>query len=105
MEYFRIAEGEYREDIGSMLETIDAQTAYVSAEKNHIEALANYKIALPRFARNDTPIHPIHLMGLPRFARNDNVVGLPRFARNDIRMRLPRLSVPWNDTFNRLLAL
>ena len=44
MEYFRIAEGEYREDIGSMLEAIDAQTAYVSAEKNHIKALANYKM-------------------------------------------------------------
>ena len=30
-----------------MLETIDVQIAYVTAEVGHIEALANYKIALP----------------------------------------------------------
>ncbi len=46
-----IAEGEYREGIGSMIEVIDAQTAYVTAEESYIEALADCKIALADLRR------------------------------------------------------
>ncbi len=40
-----IAEGEYREGVGSMLDVTDAQTMFVSAEQTLIEALADYRIA------------------------------------------------------------
>jgi len=46
-----IAEGEYREGVGSMLDVIDAQTAFVTAEQTLIEALADYKIALAALDR------------------------------------------------------
>jgi len=46
LENRNIAEGEYREGVGSMLDVIDAQTAFVTAEQTLIEALADYKIAL-----------------------------------------------------------
>ncbi len=46
-----IAEGEYREGVGSMLDVIDAQTAFVTAEQKLIEALADYKIALTTLNR------------------------------------------------------
>ncbi|MFO7914543.1 MAG: TolC family protein [Candidatus Krumholzibacteriales bacterium] len=46
LESRNIAEGEYREGVGSMLDVIDAQTAFVTAEQTLIEALADYKIAL-----------------------------------------------------------
>jgi outer membrane protein TolC len=46
-----IAEGEYREAVGSMLDVIDAQTAFVTAEQTLIEALADYKIALANLER------------------------------------------------------
>lgn len=44
-ENLRIAEGEYKEGVGSMLDVIDAQTAQVSAEESYIEALADFRIA------------------------------------------------------------
>lgn len=64
MEYFRIGEGGYREGIGSMLEVIDGQRAYVTAEKNHIGALANYKIALTLLERTmgSTTLPPLRLL-------------------------------------------
>ena len=45
-ENLAIAEGEYREGVGSMIEVIDAETTLVAAEESHIEALADFKIAL-----------------------------------------------------------
>jgi len=44
-ENLNIAEEEYREGVGSMIEVIDAQTNLVAAEESHIEALADFKIA------------------------------------------------------------
>ena len=41
-----IAEGEYREGVGSMLDVIDAQTELVDAEQLLIEALVDHKIAI-----------------------------------------------------------
>jgi len=46
LESRNIAEGEYREGVGSMLDVIDAQTALVNSEQTLIEALADYKISL-----------------------------------------------------------
>ena len=46
LENRNISEGEYRKGLGSMLDVIDAQTAFVNAEQTLIEALADYKIAL-----------------------------------------------------------
>ncbi|MFZ5517456.1 MAG: TolC family protein [Candidatus Zhuqueibacterota bacterium] len=51
LENSSIAEGEYREGVGSMLDVIDAQTALVTAEQSAIEALADYKIALANLNR------------------------------------------------------
>ncbi|HDP94524.1 MAG TPA: TolC family protein [Candidatus Aminicenantes bacterium] len=45
LESRNIAEGEYREGVGSMLDVIDAQTAFVTAEQTQIEALADGNIA------------------------------------------------------------
>jgi len=45
-ENLAIAEEEYREGVGSMIEVIDAETALVAAEESQIEALADFKIAL-----------------------------------------------------------
>lgn len=51
MENRNIAEGEYREGLGSMLDVIDAQTALVYSEQMLIESLADYKIALAALDR------------------------------------------------------
>jgi len=51
LENSNIAEGEYREGVGSMLVVIDAQTALVTAEESYIEALADYRIALMALER------------------------------------------------------
>ncbi len=40
-----ISEGEYKEGVGSMLDVLDAETTFVTAEQRYIEALADYKIA------------------------------------------------------------
>jgi outer membrane protein TolC len=50
-ENLNIAEGEYKEGVGSMIEVIDAQTALVAAEESQIEALADHKIALAALDR------------------------------------------------------
>lgn len=52
-----IAEGEYREGLGSMLNVIDAQTVFVNAEQTLIEALADYQIALAELDRATGVIH------------------------------------------------
>lgn len=51
LENRNIAEGEYREGVGSMLDVTDAQTAFVTAEQTLIEALADYKIAVATLDR------------------------------------------------------
>ena len=51
LENRNIAEGEYRENVGSMLDVIDAQTAFVNAEQTLIEARADYTIALAALDR------------------------------------------------------
>ncbi len=45
-ENLALAEEEYREGVGSMMEVIDAEAALVAAEEGRIEALADFKIAL-----------------------------------------------------------
>lgn len=50
-ENLRIAEGQYREGAGSMIEVIDAQTNYVIAEQTFIQSLADYKIAVASLKR------------------------------------------------------
>ena len=44
-ENLNISEGEYREGVGSMLDVLDAETTFITAEQRYIEALADYKIA------------------------------------------------------------
>lgn len=50
-ENLKIAEGQYREGAGSMIEVIDAQTNYVIAEQTFIQSLADYKIAVASLKR------------------------------------------------------
>lgn len=50
-ENMNIAEGEYKEGIGSMIDVTDAQTALLTAEQSHIEALADFKIAVASLQR------------------------------------------------------
>ena len=40
-----ISEGEYKEGVGSMLDVLDAETTFVTAEERYIQALADYRIA------------------------------------------------------------
>jgi len=40
-----LSEGEYKEGLGSMIDVIDAETTYITAEQTHIEASIDYKIA------------------------------------------------------------
>jgi len=51
-ENLNIAEGEYKEGIGSMIDVTDAQTALLTAEQSHIEALADFKIAVASLERS-----------------------------------------------------
>ncbi len=44
-ENLNISEGEYKEGIGSMLDVLDAETTFVTAEERYIESLADFKIA------------------------------------------------------------
>ncbi|MBK7105953.1 MAG: TolC family protein [Ignavibacteriae bacterium] len=51
LENLRIAEGEYKEGVGSMLSLVDAQTNLVTAEESYIEVLANYGISVASLKR------------------------------------------------------
>jgi len=51
-ENLNIAEGEYKEGVGSMIDVTDAQTALLTAEQSHIEALADFKIAVASLERS-----------------------------------------------------
>ncbi len=44
-EHLLLAEGEYREGVGSIIQLTDAQTTFVAAEQNYIYALSDYKIS------------------------------------------------------------
>ena len=44
-ENLNISEGEYKQDVGSMLDVLDAETTFVAAEQSYIVALADLKIA------------------------------------------------------------
>lgn len=46
-----IAEGEYNEGIGSIIQLTDAQTTYVTAEQNYIQSLSDYKISYAELER------------------------------------------------------
>lgn len=46
LENLKIAEGEYKEGVGSMLSLVDAQTNLITAEESYIEALADYGVSL-----------------------------------------------------------
>lgn len=50
-ENLSIAEGEYKEGIGSIIQLTDAQTTFVTAEQNYIRSIADYKIALAELER------------------------------------------------------
>lgn len=50
-ENLRIAEGEYKEGVGSMLSLIDAQTNLITAEESYIQSLANYGISIALLKR------------------------------------------------------
>lgn len=51
LENLRIAEGEYKEGVGSMLSLVDAQTNLVTAEESYIQALADYGISIASLKR------------------------------------------------------
>ncbi len=50
-ENLSIAEGEYKEGIGSIIQLTDAQTTFVTAEQNYIRSIADYKISLAELER------------------------------------------------------
>lgn len=50
-ENLSIAEGEYKEGVGSIIQLTDAQTTFVDAEQNFIQSLADYKISLAQLER------------------------------------------------------
>ena len=50
-ENLSIAEGEYKEGIGSIIQLTDAQTTFVAAEQNYIQALADFKISFAELQR------------------------------------------------------
>lgn len=51
LENLRVAEGEYKEGVGSMISLVDAQTNLVTAEESYIEALADYRISIAKLKR------------------------------------------------------
>ncbi|MGD9928555.1 MAG: TolC family protein [Mangrovibacterium sp.] len=50
-ENLSISEGEYKEGVGSIIQLTDAQTTFVAAEQNYIQAVADYKISLAELKR------------------------------------------------------
>ncbi|HBH84775.1 MAG TPA: hypothetical protein DDY34_13335 [Bacteroidales bacterium] len=50
-ENLSIAEGEYKEGIGSIIQLTDAQTTFVTAEQNYIQSLSDYKISYAELER------------------------------------------------------
>ncbi len=50
-ENLSLAEGEYKEGVGSMIQLTDAQTSFVTAEQNYIQSVADYKISFAELER------------------------------------------------------
>lgn len=50
-ENLSLAEGEYREGVGSIIQLTDAQTTFVTVEQAYIQALADYKISYAELER------------------------------------------------------
>jgi outer membrane protein len=50
-ENLAIAEGEYKEGIGSIIQLTDAQTTFVTTEQNYIRSVADYKISYAELER------------------------------------------------------
>ncbi|MCW0482335.1 TolC family protein [Gaoshiqia sediminis] len=50
-ENLSLSEGEYKEGTGSIIQLTDAQTTFVAAEQNYIQAVADYKISLAELRR------------------------------------------------------
>jgi outer membrane protein TolC len=50
-ENLSLAEGEYKEGVGSVIQLTDAQTTFVTAEQNYIQALSGYKISYAELER------------------------------------------------------
>jgi len=46
-----LAEGEYKEGVGSIIQLTDAQTTFVTSEHNYIQALSDYKISFAELER------------------------------------------------------
>jgi outer membrane protein TolC len=50
-ENLELAEGEYREGVGSILQLTDAQYTYVTALQSHVQSLADFKISFAELER------------------------------------------------------
>lgn len=50
-ENLSLSEGEYKEGTGSIIQLTDAQTTFVTAEQNYIQAVADHKISLMELRR------------------------------------------------------
>lgn len=50
-ENLSLAEGEYKEGVGSVIQLTDAQTTFVTVEQNYIQALSDYKISFAELER------------------------------------------------------
>jgi len=50
-ENLSIAEGEYKEGVGSIIQLTDAQTTFVATEQNYIQSVADYKISFAELER------------------------------------------------------
>jgi outer membrane protein len=50
-ENLSLAEGEYKEGVGSIIQLTDAQTTFVTVEQNYIQALADFKISYAKLER------------------------------------------------------
>jgi len=50
-ENLSLAEGEYKEGVGSIIQLTDAQTTFVAFEQNYIQALADFKISYAELER------------------------------------------------------
>ena len=50
-ENLSLAEGEYKEGVGSIIQLTDAQTTFVTIEQNYIQALSDFKISFAELER------------------------------------------------------
>ena len=50
-ENLAMAEGEYKEGVGSIIQLTDAQTSFITADQNYIQALSDYKISFAELER------------------------------------------------------